>query len=165
MAKPIQRQTASLIPPVCIASPPLWWWCLYGFLALGKLSHGRVILPPSIGTRPAWFSSYLRCRARTAHISWVAAVTSFADWHLDACNCLWQLTGDLLSYIWHLGSTWHIWWCPVCYAVPWLGYGYIRSSTMSLTTLILHQIVLKYKPIGALPGHNYVLTRMVIQII
>ncbi len=39
-----------------------------------------------------------------SYIFWVAAVTSFADWHLDACNCLWQLTGDLLSDIWHLGS-------------------------------------------------------------
>ncbi len=104
MAKPIQMQAASLIPPVCTISPPLFWWCLYGFLVLGLLGHGRVILPPLIGMRLAWSSSHLRCCQRATLISWVAAVTSFADCHLDACNCLWQLTGDLLFGIWRLES-------------------------------------------------------------
>ncbi len=118
MAKPIHMQAASLIPPVHIISSPLWWWCLCGVLELGKLSHGRVILPPLIGTRLAWSSSHLRCCQRASHISWGAAVASFADQCLDACNCLWHLTEDLLSYIWCLGSVLHIWWRPVCYAVP-----------------------------------------------
>ncbi len=56
----------------------------------------------------ALFSSHLRCHQRPTHISWEAAVTSFNDWRLGACNCPWQLTGDLLYYIWHLGSTVHI---------------------------------------------------------
>ncbi len=58
-------------------------------------------------------SSHLRCPQRATHISWVAAVTSFADRRFDACNYLWQLTGDLLSYIWHLGSMLHSWWSLV----------------------------------------------------
>ncbi len=39
-----------------------------GFLALGKLGHGRVILPPLIGMRPAWSSSHLRCCQKATHI-------------------------------------------------------------------------------------------------
>jgi hypothetical protein len=58
------------------------------FLWIFKLGHGRVILPPLIGMRPAWSFSHLRCRQRATYISQVAAVTSFADWCLDACNCL-----------------------------------------------------------------------------
>jgi hypothetical protein len=38
------------------------------FLALRKLGHGRVILSPLIGMRPAWSSSHLRCRQRATHI-------------------------------------------------------------------------------------------------
>ncbi len=81
------------------------WLCLCGFLVLGNLRYDRAIIPPLVGMRPAWFSSHLRCRQRATHISWVAAVTSFADHCLDACNRLCQLTGDLLFNIWRLGST------------------------------------------------------------
>jgi hypothetical protein len=101
MAKPIQILAASPIPPVGKVSSPHSWWCLCGLLALGKLGHGRVILPLLIGMSLAWSSSHLRCRQRATHISWVAAVTYFADWCLGACNSFLQSTGDLLFDIWH----------------------------------------------------------------
>ncbi len=52
-----------------------------------------------------------------------SCIISFGDRHLDDCKYFWQLTGDLLSDIWHLGSAWHAWLHPGCFAVPWLGCG------------------------------------------
>ncbi len=56
---------------------------------------GFVFLPPKVPSK-------------AAQISREAAVTSFDDWHLGACNCPWKLTGDLLYYIWHLESALHV---------------------------------------------------------
>ncbi len=80
----------------------------YVSLVPGKLSGDTKTHPPLVERRPALFSSHLRCHQRATHISWEAAVSSSVGRHLGAWNCLWQLTGDLLYYIWHLASRIHI---------------------------------------------------------
>jgi hypothetical protein len=62
-------------------------------LTLGKLGRG-VFLLPFIERRPAYFSSHLRCRQKATHIKWRSCSNFFDGLHLDACNCVWQLTGD-----------------------------------------------------------------------
>ncbi len=48
------------------------------------------------------------CRQRATQILQGAEVTSFDGWHLDACNCSLQLTGDLILHIWHLVYALHV---------------------------------------------------------
>ncbi len=65
-------------------------------LTLGKLGHG-VLFIPFIERRPVYFSSHLRCNSqKITHIKWRSCSNFFDGLHLDACSCLWQLTGDLL---------------------------------------------------------------------
>ncbi len=64
-------------------------------LTLGRLGHS-VLFTPFIERRPAYFSSHLRCRQKATHILWRSCSNFFGGLHLDACNCVWQLTGDLL---------------------------------------------------------------------
>ncbi len=64
-------------------------------LTLGKLGHG-VLLIPFIEMRPAYFSSHLSCRQKATHIKWRSCSNVFDSLHLDACNCVWQLTWDML---------------------------------------------------------------------
>ncbi len=63
------------------------------FLTLGKLGDG-VLLKPFIERRLAYFSSHLRCQLKATHIKWRSCSNFFDGLHLDACNCVWQLTGD-----------------------------------------------------------------------
>ncbi len=65
------------------------------FSTLGRLGHG-VIFTPFIERRPAYFSSHLRCHQKATHIKWRSCTNFYDSLHLDACNCVWQLTGDLL---------------------------------------------------------------------
>ncbi len=58
-----------------------WPWCVFDFF---------------IERRPAYFSSHLRCRQKATHIKWRSCSNFVDGLHLDACNCVWQLTGDLL---------------------------------------------------------------------
>ncbi len=64
-------------------------------LTLGKLGHS-VLFIPFIERRPAYFSSHLRWHQIVTHIKWRSCSNFFGGLHLDACNCAWQLTGDLL---------------------------------------------------------------------
>ncbi len=64
-------------------------------LTLGKLGHG-VLFMPFIEKRLAYFSSHLRCRQKATHIKWRSCSNFFNGLHLDACNCVCQLTGDVL---------------------------------------------------------------------
>ncbi len=61
----------------------------------GKDCHG-VLLIPFNERRPAYFSSHLRWRHKATHIKWRSCSNFFDGLHLDAYNCLCQLTGDLL---------------------------------------------------------------------
>ncbi len=60
-----------------------------------KLSHGMLFIS-FIERRSAYFSSHLRCCQKATHIKWRSCSNFFDSLHLDACNCLWQLTVDLL---------------------------------------------------------------------
>ncbi len=76
-------------------------------LTLGKLDHG-VLFIPFIERRPAYFSSHLRCCQKATHIKWRSCSNFFDGLHLDACNCLWQLTGDLFFCLWCLVCKLHV---------------------------------------------------------
>ncbi len=71
-------------------------------LTLGKLGHG-VLFILFIERRLAYFSIHLRCRQKASHIKWRSRSNFFDGLHLDACKCLWQLTGDLpfVFGVWH----------------------------------------------------------------
>ncbi len=101
MAMPIKMLAVALIPPVYIIFPPLWWWCLYVFLVLGKLSLDKVIRLCSIGRRPALSSNHLRCCWRAAHISCKAAVAFFC-WSVLWClqfSLMIDWGSDLLYFV------------------------------------------------------------------
>ncbi len=64
-------------------------------LTLGKLGHGLLFIP-FIERRLAYFSSHLRCRQKATHTKQRSCSNFFDSLHLDACNCVWQWTWDLL---------------------------------------------------------------------
>ncbi len=83
------------VPPVYTASLPYRWWNLVYFCCTRK-ARPWCVLKPFIERRPAYFTSHLRCSQRATHIKWRSCSNFYEGMHLDACNCVWQLTGDLL---------------------------------------------------------------------
>ena len=81
------------VPPVYTASLPYRWWNLVYFCCTGKAWPWGVI-ETFHWKETSYFSSHLRCRQKATHIKWSSCSNIFDGLHLDACNCVWQLTGD-----------------------------------------------------------------------
>ncbi len=98
-------------------------------LTLEKLGNG-VLFIPFIERRPAYFSSHLWCRWRTTHIIWRSRSNFFDGLHLDACNCVWQLSGDLFLFLVSSDQVAHLA-CVLIGSLAKLSYSYCKWSVLA----------------------------------